>query len=93
VHAITDSAAAQQLSLRNQTTTTMSAGISSTLKKRACPPLHVLARPVSFENIVELVRFDQILREHFWSAVLSIEAALRSVTGARNIDEIWAILS
>ena len=81
--AITDSAAAQHyLTYHNYYHVS---GYIFYFEKKEPARTHVLARPVSFENIVELVRFDQILREHFWSAVLSIEAALRSVT-AREIS-------
>jgi abortive infection bacteriophage resistance protein len=48
-------------------------------EKKESTRTHILARPIRFENLVELVRFDQTLREHCWSAVLAIEAALRSV--------------
>jgi abortive infection bacteriophage resistance protein len=46
---------------------------------------HALARPVAFEDIIRLVKFDQALREHCLSAIFTIEAALRSVM-AREIS-------
>jgi abortive infection bacteriophage resistance protein len=53
-------------------------------EKKGPTRTHILSRPVSFDDIVCLIRFDQELRELFWGAVLTIEAALRSVI-AREI--------
>lgn len=46
---------------------------------------HTLARPVSFDDIIFLVHFDQKLREYCLSAIFTIEAAFRSVI-AREIS-------
>lgn len=54
-------------------------------EKKEATRSHVLARSVSFDDVVTLIRFDQDIREHFWSAVLAIEAALRAVI-AREIS-------
>lgn len=47
-------------------------------EKKAPARTHELLCPVSIEQIIELVNFDQELREHFFSAVQTIEMGIRS---------------
>lgn len=49
---------------------------------------HILERKVTFYNIVDLITFDQDLREYFLKAVFTIEVALRSVI-AREIALVY----
>jgi abortive infection bacteriophage resistance protein len=54
-------------------------------EKKELVRTHTLARPVAFEDIILLIKFDQALREHCLGAIFTIEAALRSVM-AREIS-------